>query len=168
MKKHIIVVMAVVAIAALAVAGCKQKEKAPQGNVPSQSAQENGLRPETGDGANPHAGVKLQEMPASAVHEGKVASTMNSAGYTYVEVDEKGKKLWVAVIETKIKTGDKVEFPDSPPMENFYSKTLNRTFEKIIFSPVIRVNGKNQVVPAVPEAAKGANPHEGMKTKEMP
>jgi hypothetical protein len=168
MRKHVIVVMAVVAVAAFAAAGCKQKEKALQGNVSGQQMQEKGLQPGAGDGANPHEGVKLQEMPASAVHEGKVASTMNSAGYTYVEVDEKGKKLWVAVIETKIKTGDKVEFPDSPPMENFYSKTLNRTFERIIFSPVIRVNGKNQVVPAVPEAAKGTNPHAGMKTKEMP
>jgi len=168
MKKHVVVVMAIVAVAALAAAGCKQKEKAPQGNVPGQQVQEKSPQPGAGEGANPHAGMKPQEMPAGAVHKGKVASTMNSAGYTYVEVDEKGKKLWVAVIETKVKTGDEVEFPDSPPMENFYSKTLNRTFEKIIFSPVIRVNGKNQVVPAVPEAAKGTNPHAGMKTQETP
>ncbi|MGD0235886.1 MAG: hypothetical protein ABSC55_15290 [Syntrophorhabdales bacterium] len=75
-------------------------------------------------------------------HKGKVVSTMNAAGYTYIEVEEKGKKLWVAVMEVNVKVGDDVEFPDSPPMENFHSKTLNRTFDKVIFSPGIRVNGE--------------------------
>jgi hypothetical protein len=168
MRKHIVLAMAVVAVATVAVGGCTQKEKAPQGSASGHEMKDKNLQPGTGEGANPHAGMKPQEMSTSAVHEGKVASTMNSAGYTYVEVDEKGKKLWVAVIETKVTKGDTVEFPDSPPMENFYSKTLNRTFEKIIFSPVITVNGKSQVVAAVPEAAKGANPHAGMKAKEMP
>ena len=67
-------------------------------------------------------------------------STMNAAGYTYLEVEENGKKLWAAVMETKVKAGDTVEFPDVPPMENFRSNSLNRTFEKIIFSSAIRVN----------------------------
>jgi len=71
-----------------------------------------------------------------------VVATMNAAGYTYIEVEENGKKLWAAVMETKVKAGDNVEFPDGPPMENFHSNSLNRTFERIIFSPAILVNGK--------------------------
>jgi hypothetical protein len=66
---------------------------------------------------------------------------MNAGGYTYAQVDEKGQKVWVAVMETKIKVGDSVEFPDSPPMVNFQSKSLNRTFDKIIFAPGIKVEG---------------------------
>ncbi len=93
-------------------------------------------------GGNPHAGIKPMEIPAGAGHKGKVVNTMNAAGYTYVEVEENGKKLWVAVMETKVKVGDIVEFPDSPPMQNFQSKTLNRTFEKIIFAPGLRVANK--------------------------
>ena len=34
---------------------------------------------------------------------------------------------------------DIVEFPDSKPMEKFESKTLKRTFDKIIFAETIRV-----------------------------
>ena len=116
-------------------------------------------------GANPHAGLKVAEVPtvgmakpasassakphgsqgadAGPVHKGKVVSTMNAAGYTYVEVEEKGTKLWAAVTETKVKPGDTVEFPDVPPMKNFHSNSLNRTFETIIFSPTIRINGKS-------------------------
>jgi hypothetical protein len=168
MRRRIIVMMAVITVAALVVAGCKQKQEAPKGPVSGQESRDNGLQLGTGAETNPHEGMKPQEMAAGVDHKGKVVSTMNSAGYTYVEVDEKGKKLWVAVIETKVKTGDEVEFPDSPPMVGFYSKTLNRTFEKIIFSPIIKVNGKTQAVPAVPPAATGANPHAGMKSEERP
>lgn len=67
---------------------------------------------------------------------------MNSGGYTYALVEENGQKLWVAVMETKVAKGDVVEFPDSPPMVNFQSKTLNRTFDKIIFAPGLRIAGK--------------------------
>jgi hypothetical protein len=93
-------------------------------------------------GPDPHGGMMAQAAPMGPTHKGQVASTVNAAGYTYIEVEEQGKKLWVAVMEAKVKKGDKVEFPDSPPMENFYSKSLNRTFDRIIFAPAIRINGK--------------------------
>jgi hypothetical protein len=93
-------------------------------------------------GSNPHAGLKPVEIPAGVGHKGKVVETMNAAGYTYVQVEENGQKIWVAVMETKVKTGDTVEFPDSPPMINFQSKSLNRVFDKIIFAPGLRVASK--------------------------
>ena len=99
-----------------------------------------GQMPATAPGADPHAGLKPQEIKAGAGHKGKVVETMDSAGYTYVQVDENGQKLWVAVMQTPVKVGDTVEFPDSPPMVNFQSKTLKRTFEKIIFAPGLLVN----------------------------
>ena len=178
MRKQIILAVAVMSIAALGAAGCTKKEKPPQTSNPpvavsSHEAQDNGPLPGAPVGANPHAGMKSQEIVAGGVHEGKVVSTMNGAGYTYIEVAEKGKKLWVAVMETKVKIGDTVEFADSPPMENFQSKSLGRTFDKIIFSPVIRVNGKTEAVAAAPGAVQGPggpegpNPHAGMKSQEM-
>ena len=178
MRKHIVLAVAVMSIAALGAAGCKGKEKTPQasnapGAVSSHEARDNALSPGVPEGANPHAGMKSEEMVAGGVRAGKVVSTMNGAGYTYIEVDEKGKKLWVAVMETEVKIGDTVEFPDSAPMENFHSKSLGRTFDRIIFSPVIRINGKTQAVAAVPGtlqgpgAPEGANPHAGMRSQEM-
>ena len=61
-----------------------------------------------------------------------------------------------------------VEFPDLPPMENFHSNTLNRTFERIIFSPIIAVNGKMQTAVAQPGSVSAANPHAGLKVEEVP
>lgn len=65
---------------------------------------------------------------------GKVLETMNSAGYTYVQIDDNGKKTWLAVPETKVKKGQKLSFAPGMEMQNFESKTLKRKFDRIIFS----------------------------------
>lgn len=137
MKKKIAVLMAIVALAAV---GCQKKEEAPKGMAPQGGMPAQQMPAGHPGGGDPHAGLKPVEIPAGAGHKGKVVSTMDSAGYTYVEVEEKGQKLWVAVMQTKVKAGDIVEFPDSPPMVNFQSKTLNRTFDKIIFAPGLRIS----------------------------
>ena len=135
MKKTLVVMLAIVAVAA---AGCKKKEEAPKAMAPEAAPA--AQMPAVAPGADPHAGLKPQEIKAGAGHKGKVTETMDSGGYTYVQVDENGQKVWVAVMQTKVKVGDTVEFPDSPPMVNFSSKTLKRTFEKIIFAQGLAVN----------------------------
>jgi hypothetical protein len=39
-------------------------------------------------------------------HRGKVISTMNSGGYTYIQLEENGKKLWVACRQFEVSVGD--------------------------------------------------------------
>lgn len=65
---------------------------------------------------------------------GRVAETMNSGGYTYVYLDQNGKKTWVAIPQTAVKVGQEVTCQPGMEMKNFTSKTLHRTFESIIFS----------------------------------
>jgi len=65
---------------------------------------------------------------------GKVVETMDSGGYTYALLEKKGSKTWVAVPRMKIVKGQDMSFQPGTEMENFKSKTLNRTFDKIIFS----------------------------------
>jgi hypothetical protein len=142
-KKTALVLLAIVA---LAVAGCKDKPKteAPQQAAPAAgmpaaapgAAAPGGAAP----GGDPHAGMKAQEIPAGVGKKAKVTQTMNSGGYTYVEAaDEKGVKTWLALPEIKVKVGDSIEYPDTPPLSNFQSKTLNKTFEKISFIPGVRI-----------------------------
>jgi hypothetical protein len=127
------------AIVAVAAAGCKKKEEAPTAMAP-EAAPAGQMPAAAPGGGDPHAGLKPQEIKPGAGHKGKVLETMDSGGYTYVQIDENGQKLWVAVMQTQVKVGDTVEFPDSPPMVNFQSKTLKRTFDKIIFAPGVAVN----------------------------
>jgi hypothetical protein len=66
---------------------------------------------------------------------GKVVETMNTGGYTYVSLEKDGKKTWIAIPMTEVKVGQEVTYQPGAEMRNFTSKTLNRTFESIIFSP---------------------------------
>ncbi len=134
-KKTIVVLLSIVALAA---AGCQKKEEAPKAAAP-QAGGAPQMPAGNAPGGDPHAGLKPQEIPAGAGHKGKVVQTMDSGGYTYMEVEENGQKLWVAVMQTQVKVGDVVEFPDSPPMINFQSKTLKKTFDKIIFAAGVRI-----------------------------
>lgn len=79
----------------------------------------------SGNTANAAAG-----MPAN---EGKVLSTLDAPGYTYMELANTEKRFWIAAPTTRVKVGDRVRFDQSLVMKNFNSKTLNRTFDQIIF-----------------------------------
>ncbi|AYV13233.1 NrfJ [Shewanella algae] len=67
------------------------------------------------------------------VHEGTVVDTMNSGGYTYVQIKEADKTFWAAGPQVAVAKGDKVQVTEQMWMTNFTSKTLNRTFDKLMF-----------------------------------
>ena len=73
--------------------------------------------------------------------EGVVKTTMTTGNYTYVEVESAGKNLWAAGPRTDVKVGDKVSMPEGDMMQNFYAKSLDRTFEEILFTGAIMVAG---------------------------
>ena len=83
-----------------------------------------------------HPAVKPQAAAetAAAPITGKVVETMDSGGYSYVALEKDGKKTWVAAPAMKVVVGDQLSFLPGSEMPNFTSKSLNRTFEKIIFS----------------------------------
>jgi len=145
-KRKIVLLLTLSLIVAV---GCQKKEEkpapavsSPQGS-PMQQAAPNpwtsqGTTPATG--GDPHAGLKVAEFTKGGVaHKGKVLQKIDAAGYSYLEVEEKGKKLWVAVLQADVKEGDIVEIPESPVMVKFTSKTLKRTFDEILFAGGIRV-----------------------------
>ena len=65
---------------------------------------------------------------------GKVTETMNAGGYTYVSLEKNGKKTWAAIPAAEVKVGQELKLQPGVEMRMFTSKTLNRTFESIIFS----------------------------------
>ena len=65
--------------------------------------------------------------------KGKVLSSIDASIYTYIELNENGKTLWIAAPTVKVKKGDMVRFSEGAVMSNFFSKSLNRTFESVIF-----------------------------------
>ncbi len=66
-------------------------------------------------------------------NEGRVTHTVDAGGYTYVEVDQNGKTLWLAGPQSNLPQGSKISWGQGAVMSNFTSKTLNRTFNEIMF-----------------------------------
>lgn len=65
---------------------------------------------------------------------GTVIETVNASGYTYMLVATGTSETWVAIPETAIKKGGMISYYEGMAMANFTSKSLNKTFERIIFS----------------------------------
>ncbi len=95
---------------------------------------------------------------------GEVLETMNSGGYTYVHVDTGTEKIWAAATEsaTAITVGQRVTVPKGMMMQNFPSKTLDRTFEEIYFVGGIYAEG------AQPKAEGGMGGMGGAMPGGMP
>lgn len=88
----------------------------------------------------PAGGVTAQVAPhGAAASQGLVKSVAAAAGYTYVEVDQGGKLVWVAAPVTLVKVGDTVRWEGASVMHNFTAKSLGRTFERIIFASQVAV-----------------------------
>lgn len=66
-------------------------------------------------------------------HKGVVLEVIDGGGYSYLNVEEKGEKFWIAGPPVDVKVGQEVSFSEQVWMPNFRSKTLNRTFDKILF-----------------------------------
>ena len=76
----------------------------------------------------------IGNLHAGDVFEGTVVDTLNGGGYTYLQIDDTKKKYWVAVEGTKVEKGTEVRFTEELRAKNFESKSLNRTFDEIVFA----------------------------------
>lgn len=81
-----------------------------------------------------HPSAASQSASSGSMISGKVVETMNSGGYTYVNLEKDGKKRWVAAPTMQVSVGQELELRNGAVMTNFSSKSLNRTFDSIIFS----------------------------------
>jgi len=83
------------------------------------------------------------QKPAAAADKGdwahmvQIADVIQTSNYTYLEVEEDGLKYWVAIPKSDLKVGQTVYYNSGLPMQNFESKELNRTFDKVLFIQVI-------------------------------
>ncbi len=147
MKNTTVLIMA--ALASIAWIGCRSEVKQAAAESPSVAAV-------TAIDGNPGASLPGAKAPMGKT--GKVVETMNSGGYTYVLVDDGSKKIWAAAPQVAVAVGDEVILPEGTPMSNFFSKTLNRTFDVVYFVAGIQVvGGKSANEPAVSAPAVSAH-----------
>jgi hypothetical protein len=119
-------------------------------NNNNQSAQEEALAPPVAEQTTdtpPVAKETKSTQPVPAGFVGKVIETISTAGYTYVQVDTGTEKIWAAAPEFKIEVGETVTVPAGAPMNNYQSKSLNRTFDVVWFVPYIKSGTKDSMAP---------------------
>jgi len=63
----------------------------------------------------------------------KVKAVEQVQDYTYLLVKGRGPAYWIAVSSTEISPGESITYQGGLLMEDFYSKELDRTFEKVVF-----------------------------------
>lgn len=80
---------------------------------------------------------------AGLPYKGKVVSVIDAGQYTYIEVQQDKKTLWLAAPAIALKKDNTIRFEDGAEMVNFRSNSLNRTFPAIRFiSRVVVSNEK--------------------------
>jgi hypothetical protein len=67
----------------------------------------------------------------TAVSTGTVAETISSGGYVYLKLEEQG--IWIAANSFSVSKGDRIQYSGGMEMNDFHSKSLDRTFESIFF-----------------------------------
>jgi plastocyanin len=109
--------------ASLVLAACSKNEP------PAQTAQAPAAAPAAAPGAQ-NAVKSLEPAP----NTGKVLQVQQAGSYTYAEVEgPQGQRAWVAGTTIEIKPGDTVQWGDYSVMRNFTAKSINRTFDTILF-----------------------------------
>jgi hypothetical protein len=83
-----------------------------------------------------------QNAPTAAIHTGTVLETIPASNYVYIHVNGDAGDQWLAAPAKELKNGEIIRWAEGMLMANFFSKTLNKTFEKVYFI------GGVEVVPA--------------------
>jgi hypothetical protein len=94
--------------------------------------------------AKPAAAPKAASKPAaqqlpvgsSAAIEGEVLERLDAGGFTYLRLKTNKGERWLVTSPVETKVGEKVSASSAMIVEKFESKSLNRTFDNIIFGSV--------------------------------
>ena len=74
------------------------------------------------------------------VNKGTVIKNINTEGYTYLLVEEKDKQVWLAAPKMNVQNNTRIQYSEGVYMSNFFSKSLNKKFDSIIFVGTVRVS----------------------------
>jgi len=87
----------------------------------------------------------------ATTHSAKVVEALNSGGYTYIKVQEGSESYWIAMTERAVTKGATIKYNEQGWMQDFHSKTLNRTFDKILFASDASTASALQKAPVKPD-----------------
>jgi hypothetical protein len=81
-------------------------------------------------------------VKTKGVHKAVINEVIQAGDYTYLNVSEKRKKIWLAVPGMQAAKGDKISFSGGMVMTDFFSRELNRTFPSVLFLEGVTLENK--------------------------
>ncbi len=81
----------------------------------------------------------IQLAAAKYPNEGKVLDVIDTSMYTYLQVSSNNGAVWIAASKVSVPKGATIGYGRGAVMKNFYSKTLNKSFETIIFLDKVEI-----------------------------
>lgn len=93
---------------------------------------------------------------------GTVLFTETGGKYTYIQIKQEEKEIWLAASAFEVAVGDRVEYMGGVPMRDFHVKALDRTFEEIIFLSNIRKVVDAQAADATPAVMPADDLHRNL------
>ncbi len=71
--------------------------------------------------------------------EGTILEVIKKEGFSYLHIQTlQGEKEWVAILESNAVVGNNVLIEEQVVLTDFHSKSINRTFPKIIFGVLLK------------------------------
>lgn len=105
----------------------------------------------------PQAPASPTAQSGDSAVEGTVLERIDVEGYTYLLLKTAQGDTWTAVPSDPVKVGATVQIANPMPMENFRSKSLNRTFEVIYFGSLAGAPVPEEAATRVVAKASGAD-----------
>lgn len=94
--------------------------------------------------------VPLPAVAAIGTRSCTVKEVLKGGMYVYIRCQEGSADVWLATVDRPFKPGEEILFLDVPPMTDFYSKFLNRTFPELILTEIRKAEDKVPLAPVSP------------------
>ena len=90
-------------------------------------------------------------------NRGQVLSVIQVQSYTYIEVRNSGRSIWLASNPVEVSEGDVISWGQSAVMRNFKSQALDRVFDEVVFVSAIYPGTDGAQPPPSPQVAVNRN-----------
>ncbi len=84
--------------------------------------------------SHPVGTVDMSKATDPLTKKGKVLAVTEAKSFTYIEIQDGNKKLWVVSPTIAVKKGDMISYADAPIQKTYHSASLNRDFTNILFT----------------------------------
>lgn len=124
--------IASLALAAVSLAALAADAPAAPAAAPAALPSGHPAVPPSGHGSAAPADMSKATAPLNK--KARVLSVVDAKQFTYMEVQDGTKKLWLVSPTIAVKKGDTVSYADGEAMAKFHSSTLKRDFTNVVLT----------------------------------